>query len=363
MTEIEETLSKISLKKMKRILQDDEKTAIAANLVYVSDTDEGIERHQKGKKFEYYYKKKLIKNDEELIRIKSLVIPPAWENVWICKNANGHLQVTGFDVKGRKQYKYHPNWSLIRNRTKFYRMNEFGKALPAMRLRLKEDLNIKELTLNKVLAACVSVIETTGIRVGNSFYEKEYNSYGLTTLKNRHVAFEKNKAIFTFKGKKGVKQTLELKNKKLSKIIKQCQDIPGKELFQFYDEDGAHHSIDSGKVNDYIKEISGSDFTAKDFRTWEGTLHTLLALIQIGCGETLTERKNGILEAIDKVSLYLGNTRAVCKKYYIHPLILSLYENKKLDRYISSLSKKRNKNDPSFFSSAEQTIMKILETN
>lgn len=363
MTEIEETLSKISLKKMKRILQDDEKTAIAANLVYVSDTDEGIERHQKGKKFEYYYKKKLIKNDEELIRIKNLVIPPAWENVWICKNGNGHLQVTGFDVKGRKQYKYHSNWSLIRNRTKYYRMNEFGKALPAMRLRLKEDLNIKELTLKKVLAACVSVIETTGIRVGNSFYEKEYNSYGLTTLKNRHVTFEKNKAIFTFKGKKGVKQTLELKNKKLSKIIKQCQDIPGKELFQFYDEDGAHHSIDSGKVNDYIKEISGSDFTAKDFRTWEGTLHTLLALIEIGCSETLTERKKGIVEAVDTVSLHLGNTRAVCKKYYIHPVILSLYENKKLDRYIAALNKNGNKNGSSFFSSAEQTIMKILETN
>ena len=360
MTEIEETLIKIPAKKLKKILQDDEKTALAANLEYVSDTEEGIKRRRKGKKFEYYYKNKILKDDEDLVRIKSLVIPPAWENVWICKKENGHLQATGLDAAGRKQYKYHPNWGLIRNRTKFYRMVEFGKALPAIRERLKKDLNQKELTLQKVLAACVSVMEQTGMRVGNSFYEKEYQSYGLTTLKDHHVKINQNKAFFTFKGKKGVKQTIEIKDKKLAKIIKKCQDIPGKELFQFYDEHGKHYSVDSGMVNEYIKEISHADFTAKDFRTWLGTVQTLLALIEIGCNETATERKKGIVDAIDKVSLQLGNTRTVCKKYYIHPEILTMYEDKTLDSYLEELSKKSIPDDPCF-TSAEKTILKILE--
>ena len=360
MTEIEEALLKIPAKKLKKIIQDDEKTAIAAKLVYVSDKDQGIERRGNGKKFEYYYKDKILKNDEDLVRIKSLVIPPAWEKVWICKKENGHLQATGIDAAGRKQYKYHPHWSLVRNRTKFFRMVEFGKTLPEIRKKLKKDLSQKDLTLNKVLAACVSVMEQTGIRVGNSFYEKEYNSYGLTTLKDRHVKINQNKAFFTFKGKKGVKQTIELKDKKLAKVIKKCQDIPGRELFQFYDEDGKHYSVDSGLVNGYIKEISQADFTAKDFRTWLGTVQALLALMEIGCSETATERKKGIVEAIDKVSLQLGNTRTVCKKYYIHPDILTMYEEKTLDRHINKLTRKSIKDDPCF-SSAEKTIMKILK--
>lgn len=360
MTEIEETLLKIPAKKLKKIVKDEEKTAIAAHLVYVTDTEEGIERRRKGKNFTYYYKDKILKNDEDLVRIKSLVIPPAWERVWICKKENGHLQVTGYDVRGRKQYKYHPNWSVIRNRTKFYRMIEFGKTLPAIRKRLEEDLGKKELTLPKVLAASVSVMEKTGIRIGNSFYEKEYKSYGLTTLKDKHVEIQKSKAYFTFKGKKGVKQTLELKNRKLTKIIKQCQDIPGKELFQFYDEEGVRNSIDSGMVNDYIKEISGADFTAKDFRTWKGTVHALMALQEIDCGETVTERKKSIVEAIDKVALYLGNTRTVCKKYYIHPDIFTLYETKQLDKYLS-VSVNNDENEDECFLAVEKTIMKILE--
>ncbi len=360
MTEIEQTLLKIPAKKLKKIIQDDEKTALAANLVYVSDKDEGIERRNKGRKFAYYYKDKILKDDEDLIRIKSHVIPPAWEKVWICKKDNGHLQVTGIDAAGRKQYKYHPHWSLIRNRTKFFRMVEFGKALPEIRERLNKDLGQRELTVKKVLAACVSVMEQTGIRVGNSFYEKEYHSYGLTTLKSRHVKIKQNKAFFTFKGKKGVKQNIELKDKKLTKIIKKCQEIPGRELFQFYDEDGKHYSVDSGMVNEYIKEISQADFTAKDFRTWLGTVQALVALIEIGSCETATERKKGIIEAIDKVSLQLGNTRTVCKKYYIHPDILTMYEDKTLDIHINKLTGKSIKDDPCF-SSAEKTIMKILK--
>lgn len=353
---------KIPAKKIKSILKDEEKTARAAKLTYVSDKDEGIERRRKGKNFEYYFQNKLVKDDETLVRIKSLVIPPAWEQVWICKKDNGHLQATGIDARGRKQYKYHPDWCRIRNQTKFYRMVEFGKALPKIRERIKKDLEKKELTLQKVLAACVSVIEKTGIRIGNAAYEKEYKSYGLTTLKNKHVDVTSSQATFSFKGKKGVKQTLVLKNRKLANIIKQCKEIPGRELFQFYDEDGAHHSIDSGMVNEYIKEISGSDFTAKDYRTWEGTVHALMALSDMVCGESVTERKRQIVEAVDKVSAHLGNTRSVCKKYYIHPLILSLFEEEKLTPHIETLSKE-NKKDSSYISSVEKTIMDILNTN
>lgn len=363
MKEIEEPTLRIPAKKLKSILSDDEKTAIAANLMYVSDTDEGIERRRKGKNFQYYFKGKLVKDDEDLVRIKSLVIPPAWEKVWICKQPNGHLQVTGYDALNRKQYKYHNNWARIRNRTKFYRMIDFGKSLPSMRKRLQNDLDGKELTVNKVLSTCVSVMETTGIRIGNSFYEKEYNSYGLTTLNDRHVIFKNNKVLFTFKGKKGVEQTLELKDKKLAKIIRQCQDIPGKKLFQFYDENGNHHSIDSGKVNNYIKEISDADFTAKDFRTWAGTVHSLLELAEIGCCETLDERKKAIVEVVDKVSQHLGNTRAVCKKYYIHPVILTLYENKKLDKYLVSLNRGKAIDEKKRLLNTEKAIMEILESD
>lgn len=360
MAATEEVPFKIPAKKIKSILQDEEKTARAAKLLYVSDSEEGIERRKKGKSFEYYYQDKILKDDEDLVRIKSLVIPPAWENVWICKKDNGHLQATGIDARGRKQYKYHPDWCRIRSQTKFYRMVEFGKTLPTIREELKKDLDQKELTLTKVLAACVSVIEKTGIRIGNAAYEKEYKSYGLTTLKNRHVDINGTRATFSFKGKKGVKQTLVLRNKKLAKIIKQCKEIPGKELFQFFDEDGKHHSIDSGMVNDYIKEISGADFTAKDFRTWEGTIHALLALSEMTWGESDTERKKQIVEAIDKVSGHLGNTRSVCRKYYIHPLLFSLYENRKLDKY---LHKMKEKKDSPAIAAAEEMIMTVLEAN
>ena len=363
MTEIESTLSKISNKKLKSIIKDDEKIAKAANLVYVSDTEEGIERRKKGKKFEYFLKENPVKNDEDLIRIKQLVIPPAWESVWICAKENGHLQVTGLDVKNRKQYKYHSSWSLIRNRTKFYRMIDFGKALPNMRLRLEKDLSNKELDVNKVLAAAVSMMERTSIRVGNSFYEKEYKSYGLTTLKDNHVKFKKREAIFSFKGKKGVEQNVTLKNKRLIKIIKQCQDVPGKELFQYYDKEGNRHAIGSGMVNDYIKEISGADFTAKDFRTWSGTVHAFLALKELGCCDTATETKKRIVHALDEVSGYLGNTRTVCKKYYVHPIIFDLFESKKLDKYIADLDKIEKDDDKASLTPAEKMVMKILESN
>lgn len=363
MSEVAEELHKISKRKLRSIVKDERKTAIAANLVYISDKEQGIERRKKGDQFEYYFNNELIKDDEELLRIKHLVIPPAWEKVWICKKENGHLQATGYDTKNRKQYRYHPNWNSLRNDTKFYRLHDFGKALPEIRLQLEKDLSDKELSEKKVLAAVVSLMERTNIRIGNAFYEKEYGSFGLTTLKDRHVTFNGNSVTFAFKGKKGVDHKIKLKSKKLASIIKKCRDVPGKELFQYYDEEGNHHSIDSGLVNSYIREISHADFTAKDFRTWSGTVHAFLALKAIGCCETVTEAKRKIVEALDIVSEHLGNTRTVCKKYYVHPLILSLYESHKLEKYIAELDKIEKDDDKVSLSPEEKMVMKILESN
>ena len=356
-------LPKVSKKKLKAIVKDEEKTAIAANLIYVTDKEPGIERKKKGEKFEYYFKQKKIKDDEELLRIKHLVIPPAWTHVWICKKANGHLQATGYDVKNRKQYRYHPHWNLLRNHTKFYRLLNFGRVLPDIRAQLEKDISAPELPLKKVLAAIVKLMERTNIRVGNSFYEKTYGSFGLTTLKDKHVKFNGNSVSFAFTGKKGVSHNIVLKNKKLAGIIKKCRDVPGKELFQFYDEEGNHHSIDSGLVNNYIREISNADFTAKDFRTWAGTIDAFLALKSVGCCDTQAETKRKIVEALNIVSEHLGNTRTVCKKYYVHPLILSLYENKKLEKYIQELDNAENNKDKIGLTPEEEIVLKILESN
>jgi DNA topoisomerase-1 len=354
---------KLSKKKIESIVNDAEKTAKAANLVYVSDTDPGITRVKVGEKFQYLFKDKRIDDDEELLRIKHLVIPPAWQKVWICRLANGHLQATGFDVKNRKQYRYHPDWNKLRNHTKFYRLYEFGKVLPSIRLQLERDLSLPGLPSEKVLAAVISLMERTNIRVGNNFYEKLYGSFGLTTLKDKHVKIEGNKLKFSFKGKKGVMHDVELKNKKLSNIVKKCRDIPGKELFQYIDESGERKSIDSGMVNDYIRKICGSDFTAKDFRTWAGTIHALLALKEIGCCDTEAETKRRIVQMLDIVSKQLGNTRAVCKKYYVHPLILSLYESRKIEKYTAELDDILIDDDKASLTPEEKILMKILEAN
>ena len=354
---------KVSKRKLKSIINDEERTARAAHLIYVTDKEPGIERKTKGDKFEYYFNSEKITDDEELLRIKHLVIPPAWKRVWICKKENGHLQATGFDVKNRKQYKYHPHWNSLRNHTKFYRLIEFARVLPDIRTQLEKDLNTPGLSLKKVLAAVVKLTERTNIRVGNSYYEKTYGSFGLTTLKHKHVKFNGNSVTFAFVGKKGIAHNVTLKNKKLASIIKKCRDVPGKELFQFYDEEGNHQSIDSGLVNNYIREISQGEFTAKDFRTWSGTVLAFLALKSIGCCDTQTETRQKIVEALDIVAGQLGNTRAVCKKYYVHPLILSLYENKKLEKYIAELDDTEKTDKKSDLLPEEKIVLKILESN
>lgn len=354
---------KLSKKKTESIIHDPEKSAKAVNLIYVSDTSPGITRKKSGEKFQYFSGDKKVTDDEELLRIKHLVIPPAWTNVWICTKENGHLQATGFDVKNRKQYRYHPEWNKVRSHTKFYRLLDFGKVLPGIRRQLNKDLSLPGLPLNKVLAAVVSLMERTNIRVGNNMYEKLYGSYGLTTMKDKHVQVKGSSLKFSFKGKKGIMHDISLKNKKLSTIVKNCRDIPGKELFQYFDDNNERRSIDSGMVNEYIRNISGGDFTAKDFRTWAGTVKAFLALKEIGCCDTAKETKQKIVEVLDTVSEHLGNTRTVCKKYYVHPLILNLYESKGITKYIDELDYTETGKDEDGLTPEEVVVMKILETN
>jgi DNA topoisomerase I len=349
---------KISKKKMKSLAGDGKESAETINLVYVNDNSPGISRIKQGKKFLYIYKGKTLRDKSALDRIKKLVIPPAWENVWICPLDNGHLQATGFDIKRRKQYKYHTLWSSFRNQTKFYRLHDFGKAIPRIRKRLEKDLLLKGLPLNKVLAAVVCIMEKTSIRVGNNFYEKLYGSFGLSTLKDKHVKFKGDSMQFAFKGKKGIQHKISLKSKKLTNIVKKCRDIPGQELFQYIDEEGSYKCIDSGMVNNYIKEISGEDFSAKDFRTWAGTVQALIAFKSHNYPENASDIKKNIVSVLDVVAAHLGNTRSVCKKYYVHPAILNLYENRCLHRYFK---KKTETNVP--IAHEENVLMRILQKN
>lgn len=345
---------------LKAILHDAEKSAKAVNLVYVHDNEPGITRVKKGNDFVYVLNDKKVKDEAVLQRIKKLVIPPAWENVWICVHENGHLQATGLDLKKRKQYRYHPLWSSLRNHTKYYRLHEFGKAVPQIRAQVEAHLSLPGLPVEKVLAAVVSIMEQTSIRVGNNAYEKLYGSFGLTTLKDQHVKIEGSGIRFVFKGKKGVSHNISLKSKRLAGIVKKCRDIPGKELFQYIDENGDHRCIDSGMVNQYLKTITGQDFTAKDFRTWTGSVHALLAFKDLGPCDTATGIKKNIVAAIDQVAGHLGNTRTVCKKYYVHPVLISLYEDKKLHTYLDRLND--TPSDPaSGLDLTEQLLMTILE--
>lgn len=341
--------------------RDPEKNAKAVSLVYVRDNEPGIRRMKGGKKFRYVKSGASKVDPDEIERIKKLAIPPAWEDVWICALENGHLQATGFDSKKRKQYRYHLLWNTLRNHTKYFRLLQFGKSLPGMRLQLEKDISLPGLPREKVLALILCVMERTNIRVGNYEYEKLYGSFGLTTLKDNHVAIDNGQVRFSFKGKKGIHHDIRLKNRKLAKIIKACRDIPGKELFQYYTEDGERKSIDSGTVNNYIREISGEDFTAKDFRTWSGTIAAFLALKTVGGFDSESEAKAKINSALEIVSAQLGNTRNVCKKYYVHPLILSMYENKTLDKYLSHLNKINRNDNVSGLTSEEKIVMQILE--
>lgn len=351
----------LSHKEFLKIDKNYSKAAKAAELKYVTDKVPGIERRKKGEGFIYIYDAKPLRNKKELERIKKLAIPPAWTNVWICPSEDGHIQATGFDLRNRKQYRYHHFWNSLRNETKFHHLFEFGKLLPSLRLKVEEDLARKELCEEKVIATVISLMERTYIRIGNDGYEKLYGSYGLTTLKDRHVSIEGDQLHFSFKGKKGIFHNVSIKNRRLARMVKACRDIPGKELFQYFDAEGNRRSVDSGMVNKYIKEATGGDFSAKDFRTWAGSLDALRAFKSLGQATTETDCKKNIIAALDEVSKKLGNTRTVCKKYYVHPGILKLYEEQNLEKYLKELDSIEKPDNLSGLATEERVLMKILE--
>lgn len=318
--------TKIPHVKLLQAGRDSRKAAAVARLIYITAGARGFTRKKTTKGFVYYAGNKRLTDKKHLQRIRSLAIPPSWRDVWICASANGHIQATGIDLRNRKQYRYHPQWNRLRNETKFHRLFEFGKLLPRLRRKVKRDMRSKKLVQEKVLATAIDLMEKTYIRLGNESYEKENGSYGLATLKDRHVSVQHDKLIVSFNGKKGVKHTISLKNKKLARIIKQCRDIPGKPLFQYYDEQNNRKAIDSTMLNNYIKEATAPDFSAKDIRTWAGSVLAIEYMLQAGTYENAGTQPAAAM--LDWVSRKLGNSRNVCKKYYVHPSLIGLCEQK-----------------------------------
>lgn len=344
--------------KLAKIDNNPKQTAKLAGLRYFSDASKGFFRIKKGKDFFYKDQNESIVQDEELLgRFKKLVLPPAWEDVWISPYENGHLQATGFDGKGRKQYRYHSNWNAIRNQSKFYRLRQFAKVLPKIRAKLDKDLSKKGMPYEKVVALVIKLIEVTNIRIGNEAYKKLYGSFGLTTLRDKHAKFEKGLLSFEFVGKKGIKHKISLKNKRLMRLVKRCRDIPGQELFQYYDDNGKHHSIGSTDVNNYLKECTSLDFTAKDFRSWSGSLNALCSFLSQE--KPLSERdcNKKIVAVLDSVSEKLGNTRSVCKKYYVHPTVIASFENGTIWKYQPKNIGRNTKLNPE-----ERALIKLLSS-
>jgi DNA topoisomerase-1 len=305
---------------------DPRDAAETAGLRYVSDEEPGIRRKKAGKGFAYLGPDgKKVADEATLARIRSLAIPPAYTDVWICPRADGHIQATGRDAKGRKQYRYHPAFREIRESTKFEHMIEFAHALPAIRKTIDDHMGLRGLPREKVLATVVHLLENTLIRVGNSDYAKQNKSYGLTTLRDPHVKVDGAELRFQFKGKSGKTWRLSVKDRRIARIVKACQDLPGQDLFQYLDEQGQQQSVTSADVNAYLKEITGRDITAKDFRTWAGTVLAALALAEFEEFDSEANAKKNIRQAIEHVSSRLGNTPTICRKCYVHPEVFTCY--------------------------------------
>ena len=305
---------------------DPRDAAESAGLRYVSDARPGIRRKKAGRGFAYIGADgSTLSNGDALRRIKSLVIPPAWTDVWICPFADGHIQATGRDAKRRKQYRYHPRFREVRESTKYEHLVDFAHALPGIRAKLREHMGLRGLPRDKVLATVVHLLEATLIRVGNDDYARENNSYGLATLKNKHVAVQGNEVRFRFTGKSGKQWSLSVKDRRIAKIIRACQELPGQDLFQYMDEEGNPRDVTSSDVNAYLKEITGKDITAKDFRTWAGTVLAALALSEVASFDSAAQAKRNIRAAIEKVAARLGNTATICRKCYVHPEVITSY--------------------------------------
>jgi DNA topoisomerase I len=311
---------------------DPEESAKAAGLRYVSDDIPGIRRRKRGKGFTYLDAKgSTVRDVRTLERIRKLAIPPAWTDVWICPMANGHLQATGRDARSRKQYRYHADWRNVRDETKFSRMIAFGEALPKIRERAERDLSLRGLPREKVVATVARLLETTLIRIGNREYARQNGSFGLTTLRDGHVDIDGSRLRFEFRGKSGKDHTVEVQDRRVARIVKQCRDLPGQTLFQYLDDSGERQKITSEDVNAWLNETTGEDFTAKDFRTWGGTVLALSALLEAGAQETEKEASKAVVATVKRVAEELGNRPAICRKYYIHPLVIDTFVEGKLE--------------------------------
>jgi DNA topoisomerase I len=340
-------------------ISDPAESARAARLRYVTDQMPGIRRHRSGKGFVYVTPdSKITRDPDELGRFKSLAIPPAWRDVWICPLAHGHLQATGRDARKRKQYRYHPRWHEVRDENKYDRMLGFAKKLPAIRRKVAQDLGLPGLPREKVLATVVRLLETSMIRVGNQEYKRQNNSFGLATLHNHHVNVSGSSIRFEFRGKSGVRHLVDLDDRRLAKIIQQCRDLPGHELFQYIGDDGERYAIDSADVNDYLRQIAGEEFSSKDFRTWAGTVLAARALGEFHSGDKKAQRKKNILQAIEVVAKKLGNTKAVCRKCYIHPAVIESYTDGSLLQLLRRRAKKAK--DSTHDLASEAAVLALL---
>ena len=343
---------------LQKVLKTPEKALDQINLIYTTENHLSIARKKLRNEFVYFKQGEPIVTKEDLERIKKLVIPPAWQNVRIAHLDNGHLQAIGRDEKKRKQYRYHPLWNKIRNQTKFYNMYDFGKKLPFIREQIDEDLDQKDWNQRKVLALVIRLMEETHIRIGNEQYAKRNKTYGLSTLRTRHVKTYKEKIKFEFTGKKGKRHSITLRNKKLINLVNKCEEIPGWELFQYYDSDGTKHGVDSQMINGYIHSLAGDYHTAKDFRTWSGSIIFFETLLEQGLASDPKEIKQNLIAAYDTVAKNLGNTRAVCKKYYVHPYLAASYEDHSIAKHFK-IANQENKDK--YFTSSEKAVMNLLK--
>jgi DNA topoisomerase I len=341
---------------------DPKDAAESAGLVYVPDGKRGIQRVRANDGFSYLKPDgEPVRDEVTLERIRKLAIPPAWTDVWICPKANGHLQATGRDVRGRKQYKYHALFREVRESTKYEHMMEFARALPAIRAKLAEHMALRGLPREKVLATVVHLLDTTLIRVGNGDYAKNNKSYGLTTLRNPHVKVNGSELRFQFKGKSGKTWRLQLKDRRVARIVRACQELPGQELFQYIDEEGELRNVTSADVNAYLRDITGRDITAKDFRTWAGTVLAALALQEFEAFDTQAGAKKNLRAAIERVASRLGNTPTICRKCYVHPEVLCAYTEGALLLELRDKVEAELREDLAFLKPEEAAVLGLLE--
>jgi len=341
---------------------DPVESANKAGLHYVTDAGPGIRRQRSGRGFTYRAPDgALIRAKEELQRVKALGIPPAWTEVWICPIAEGHLQATGRDAKGRKQYRYHPRWRARRDETKYAQMCAFGVALPVIRQQVEEDLALPGLPRAKVLATVLRLLEITLIRVGNEAYARTNHSFGLTTLRDQHVEITGATLRFQFRGKSGKTHLIEVQDRRLAKVVQHCHDLPGQELFQYVDDEGEPQIIDSADVNAYLRQITGQNLTTKDFRTWAGSVLALEALQTCAMGESLTQAKKNVVQVIKTVASRLGNTPAISRKCYVNPVIIEAYLEGSLLQTLHSIANREQTYPPHGLASQEWIALRFLQ--